>query len=69
MRRAVRGMFGVRGGGPLADPRLEALRRAAVRYWRTGAAIEQAQVEALTASGFTLSQVALLSRHIGRRRR
>ena len=68
LRSLGRRLIGARVGRPLADPRLEILRCAAVSYWRTGAAAEQAQVEALIDAGYSLPQVALLSRSIGGRR-
>ncbi len=67
-RQALRRIFGAGTDSRLADPRLEQLRRAAVRHWRTGAAVEQKQVEALVSAGFSLPQIALLSRHISERR-
>ncbi len=59
----VRRMFGLDAVNRLADPRLEALRRAAVRCWHGARAIGQNEIDALTALGFRFDQIALLISH------
>ncbi len=57
LTRVADWLFGMAAAGPLADPRLEALRRFAskVRYHR--ASLGQEDVEALVAAGYTAGQV------------
>lgn len=57
LARAAGWFFGLAAAGPLADPRLEALRRFAskARYHRT--TLSEEDVGALVAAGFTAGQV------------
>ena len=55
----MRRLFGLPAANRLADPRLEALRQAAVRC-RHGRALDVGQMEALLAHGFRFEQIASL---------
>ena len=57
LARAVGGLFGLGGGSRLADPQLEALRRAAVYAWRRGFAIPKAEIARFLEAGFTEAQL------------
>ena len=61
--RFVRRLFGIGTANRLADPRLEALRQAAVHCWHGSRTLGDDQINAMLASGFAFDQVALLSRH------
>jgi alkylhydroperoxidase family enzyme len=49
---------------PLADPRLEALRRLAVLCWHDGPAVPSHEVLALLDAGFTSEQHVAIKEHI-----
>lgn len=57
LSRAVDWLFGIAAAGPLADPRLEALRRFASKARHHRASLGQEDVEALVAAGYTAGQV------------
>jgi hypothetical protein len=69
--RAMGSLFGLRTPSPLADPRLEALRRLAVLAWRHGFALPAAEIERFLSAGFVEAQIETLvdsiTRHIGKR--
>jgi hypothetical protein len=58
----LRRLFGLTAANPLADPRLEALRRAAILCRKGAPALPADQVGALLAHGFRFEQIALLPR-------
>lgn len=57
LARAADRVFGLAAAGPLADPRLEALRRFASKARHHRAALGREDVEALVAAGYTAGQV------------
>ena len=57
LARAVGGLFGLGTGSRLADPQLEALRRAAVYAWRRGFAIPKAEIARFLEAGFSETQL------------
>lgn len=56
----LRRLFGLARPNLLADPRLEALRRAAVRCWHG----DRRELDGLVVAGFRVEQVALLAAHV-----
>ncbi|MEG3165670.1 hypothetical protein U1701_13810 [Sphingomonas sp. PB2P19] len=58
--RALGSLFGLGVASQLADPRLEALRRAAVYAWRRGFALPMAEIERFRAAGFVDAQLETL---------
>jgi hypothetical protein len=58
--RALGAIFGIAAQAPLADPRLEALRRIAVHAWRKGLALPAAEIERFVAAGFHRAQIDTL---------
>ncbi len=66
--RAVASLFGLWRDSPLADGRLEALRRMAVLAWHKGYAVPVSELHAFKAAGFTIDQYELLQASIGRGR-
>jgi hypothetical protein len=69
LRRITHLLFGVRVANPLADVRLETLRRAAVHLWHSNHALDGAQIDALRVEGYSFQQIASLSAHIAEQRR
>jgi hypothetical protein len=61
-------LFGLRATNPLANPRLETLRTAAVRLWHDAAPLDHGLIEQLRAQDFSFVQVMLLSGWISTRR-
>lgn len=62
--RLARFLFGIGPAQPLANDRLEALRRLAVAAWRRR--VDPALVAAVRAAGFTCAEVGAVLNHIGR---
>lgn len=60
MSRALGSLFGLGTASRLADPRLEALRRAAVYAWRRGFALPMAEIERFREAGFVDTQLETL---------
>lgn len=58
--RVMRTIFGLPTRAPLADPRLEALRRLAVLAWHHGVAVPANEVERGMTAGFQRSQIETL---------
>ena len=66
--RAVRVLFGIEIARPLANPRLESLRRLAVRAWRRKPIDREALAE-FVAAGFSKSHADILVQNVARNRR
>lgn len=66
--RAMRWLFGIEAGRPLANSRLESLRRFAVRAWRRQT-IGRSALEEFAAAGFSPSHADILIQNVARRRR
>ena len=66
--RAMATVFGGRSENPIADPRLESLRRAAVHAWHRSFAIPDSEIERFYAAGFSADQLHLLLTSISRDR-
>ena len=66
--RAMRWLFGIEAARPLANSRLESLRRLAVRVWRRRA-IDRSALEEFAAAGFSPSHADMLIQNVARRRR
>lgn len=64
MSLALGKVFGSRPALNLADPRLEALRRAAVLTWHHGVAVPAAEIAAFIAAGFTAAQYRTMAASI-----
>ena len=62
---AMRTLFGGSADLPLADERLEALRRMAVWSWHHGYTVPTSEVRAFVAAGFSIEQYELLQTSIG----
>jgi hypothetical protein len=62
--QALRSLFGLHST-PLADDKLEALRRMAVLSWRYGPAVPAAEVDAFMAAGFSRQQYQAMLDSIG----
>ncbi|MFA5968672.1 MAG: hypothetical protein WC816_05455 [Sphingomonas sp.] len=60
LTKAFHALFGGAPATPLANPRLEALRRIAVLSWHRGYTIESYEVRAFYAAGYTASHYELL---------
>ena len=58
--RALGSLFGLGTASRLADPRLEALRRAAVYAWRRGFALPMGEIERFREAGFVDAQLETL---------
>jgi hypothetical protein len=61
-------LFGIRTVSGLADPKLEALRRAAVMAWHNGYTVPTHEVNAFLEAGYTVEQYEALQTRIGRER-
>lgn len=61
-------LFGARGRMPLADPRLEALRRLSVLAWHRGDALPKSEIVRFLKAGFSTHQFETLLTSIGRGR-
>jgi hypothetical protein len=66
--KAMAVLFGSTSENPIADPRLEALRRMAVHGWHRGFAVPASEILRFTAAGFSADQLELLLTSIGRAR-
>jgi hypothetical protein len=64
MALALGKVFGSRPALSLADPRLEALRRAAVMTWHYGVAVPAAEIAAFISAGFTAGQYQTMAASI-----
>lgn len=62
---ALRTLFGGRAALPLADGRLEALRRMAVWSWHHGHAVPTSELRDFLAAGFSLGQYEAMMASIG----
>ena len=62
--RSVRRLFGLDAPRPLANPKLEALRRFAVHAWHRGYALPAPVFEAFLKAGFDIDQAETLLAHI-----
>lgn len=72
--RALGSLFGLGETSPLADPRLEALRRLAIHAWHRGFALPPREIERFLASGYGEAHIETLVEsitglRIGTRRR
>lgn len=67
-RRFLNWLFNL-GSMELANPRLEAIRRIAVRVWHDGSAVPTDEMEAFLAAGFTPYQFQSLAAGIAAARR
>lgn len=65
---AMGSLFGARARTPLADPRLEALRRIAVLAWHRGDNLPTSEIKSFLGAGFTTHQFETLLTSIGRGR-
>jgi hypothetical protein len=65
---AIGRLFGLARATPLADPRLEALRRVTVLAWAKGDRVPEGAVSDFLAAGFDRGQLVLLLGEIARRR-
>ena len=61
-------VFGTGSENPIADPRLEALRRLAVHAWHRGFAVPQSEMDRFFEAGFSVDQLELLLTSISRDR-
>lgn len=68
LAKAMAVVFGSAPQNPVADPRLEALRRMAVYGWHRGFAVPPSEVDRFHAAGFSTDQLELLLTSIGRDR-
>jgi hypothetical protein len=66
--RAMAVVFGGTSESPIADPRLEALRRIAVYGWHRGFAVPPSEIDRFYEAGFSSDQLELLLTSIGRDR-
>lgn len=60
LARAMGSLFGLGTTSPLADQRLEALRRLAVHAWHHGFALPLAEIERFLSAGFVEAQIETL---------
>ncbi len=63
--RALHWLFGIERNGPLANPRLEALRRFAVLAWHHGYTLPLSAIGRFKEAGYSIDHVELLFAHIG----
>jgi hypothetical protein len=66
--RWVRLVFGIERHPPLANPKLEALRRVAVLSWHHGYNVAPSEIGGFYAAGYSPSHYETLLRHIGTQR-
>lgn len=64
LQRFARFLFGIGPAQPLANERLEALRRLAVAAWRRR--VDPSLIAAVRAAGFTCAEVGAVLNHIAR---
>ncbi|RJF90995.1 hypothetical protein [Sphingomonas cavernae] len=65
-RRLVETIFGIRRANPLADPRLEALRRMAVLLRRGLARLSPDEIARFLGFGFSQGHLAVLEQHVAK---
>ena len=68
LARALGGLFGFGTASRLADPRLEALRRAAIHAWSPGATLPAEERAAFLDAGFTPDHLDALVRSVSQAR-
>lgn len=68
LSRAFGSLFGLGGSSKLADPRLEALRHAAVQAWHHGYLLPVSEISRFIAAGFSLDQFETLLASVAQRR-
>ena len=66
--KAMAVVFGSSSANPIADPRLEALRRIAVQGWHRGFAVAESEMTRFFEAGFSAGQLELLLTSISRDR-
>ncbi len=66
--KAMAAVFGSSSENPIADPRLEALRRMAVQGWHRGFAVPESEMARFFKAGFSANQLELLLTSISRDR-
>jgi hypothetical protein len=66
--KAMAAVFGGTSENPIADPRLEALRRMAVQAWHRGFAVAESEMARFFEAGFSANHLELLLTSIGRDR-
>lgn len=66
--KAIAVVFGSASENPIADPRLEALRRMAVYGWHRGFAVPESEIDRFHEAGFSVDQLELLLTSISRDR-
>lgn len=66
--RSVRKFFGIRTPNPLANERLETLRRVAVLAWHHGWNVPKSELARFLATGFTSDQFELIQNSLGQAR-
>jgi hypothetical protein len=66
--KAMALLFGTETQTPIADPRLEALRRLAVHGWHRGFAVPLDEIRRFHAAGFSAAQLELVLTSISRDR-
>ena len=64
LSRAMGSLFGLGTASPLADSRLEALRRIAVYAWRRGFALPLEEIRRFRSAGFSDAQLETLVRSV-----
>lgn len=68
LKSFLRHVFGFERQHPLANPRLEALRRIAVLSWHHGYTIAGSELNAFVEAGYAIDQYDALLAHVGRER-
>lgn len=68
LKEFLRLLFGFERQRPLADPRLEALRRIAVLSWHHGYNVASSEVGAFLSAGYSIDQYDAMLAHVGRER-
>lgn len=66
--RAIRSFFGIKRPNPLANERLEILRRIAVLAWHYGWNVPKTELAQFLAAGFTSDEYELVQSSIGQAR-
>jgi len=66
--RALRSFFGVKAPNPLANERLETLRRVAVFAWHYGWNVPKSELSRFFETGFTSDQFELIQNSLGQAR-
>ena len=66
--KTMAAVFGVASENPIADPRLEALRRMSVYGWHRGFAVPPSEIDRFSEAGFAADQLELLLTSISRDR-